>query len=78
MKKFSLSLLLLFFAMLSKAQDAEPYSPQMADKFREDGKIYVVITVIAIIFAAIIIFLALLERKLKKLETRMDELNSRP
>lgn len=77
MKKFSLSLLFLFLAMFSKAQDAASYSPQMADKFREEGKIYVVIAVIAIIFAAIIIFLALLERKLKKLETRMDELNSR-
>jgi len=76
MKKFSFSLLFLLFALFSNAQEAA-YAPQMADKFREDGKIYIVITVIAMIFAAIILFLIILERKLKKMEMRMDELNSR-
>ncbi|MEI6020991.1 MAG: CcmD family protein [Bacteroidota bacterium] len=42
--------------------------PQMADAFRENGKIYVVISVIAIIFLALVVFLVYLERKLNKLE----------
>ncbi len=52
---------------------ASAQSPQMADTFREEGKIYVVISVIAIIFLAIVCFLIFIERKLKKIE---DELKS--
>jgi preprotein translocase subunit SecG len=55
--------LLLCLTFLSHAQNAE-----MAERMREDGKIYVVIAVIGIIFAAIVIFLVTIERRLKKLE----------
>lgn len=41
---------------------------EMADALRSNGKIYVVITVLSIVFTGIIIFLFLIERRLKKLE----------
>jgi hypothetical protein len=69
-KKNRLSLLFLLSVLASKAQDAAA-APQMADALRENGKIYVVITVIALIFIAIVCFLVYLERKLKKLEQQV-------
>ena len=66
-KQFFISLF-LFSAFLSQAQGQLQTAPQMADRFREDGKIYVVIAVIAIVFLAIVGFLIYLERKIKKLE----------
>jgi CcmD family protein len=41
---------------------------EMADKMRMDGKIYVVVAVLSIVFAGIILFLVRLERRLNKLE----------
>ena len=49
-------------------RDYENTEVQMADTFREDGKIYVVVAVLTTIFAGIVLFLALTEIKLKKLE----------
>jgi heme/copper-type cytochrome/quinol oxidase subunit 2 len=69
-KKNIFSLLFLLSALASKAQDATA-APQMADAIRDNGKIYVVITVIALIFIAIVCFLVYLERKLKKLEQQV-------
>lgn len=65
MKRFSTHIfyILLFVAMpaLSQAQD-------MADGMRANGKIYVVVSVLATIFAGIFFFLIYLERKIKKME----------
>jgi uncharacterized membrane protein YqgA involved in biofilm formation len=47
--------------------------PQMADAMRENGKIYVVIAVLAIIFVSIIGFLIYLERKIKNLNDKIDK-----
>ncbi len=69
-KKLSF-LLFLFTALFTRAQPAEP---QMADAFRENGKIYVVITVIGIIFLALVVFMIILERKIKKLEDKANQL----
>lgn len=41
---------------------------EMADKFRADGKIYIVLIVIITIFIGIIVYLFSLEKKIKKLE----------
>ncbi len=41
---------------------------EMADTMRSNGKIYVVITVLATIFAGIFAYLVYLDRKIKKLE----------
>jgi hypothetical protein len=40
----------------------------MADALRSNGKIYVVVTVLATIFAGIIVFLVRLDRKMTRLE----------
>ncbi len=72
MIKKILSLVFLLSAMISSAQ-VEVSGPQMADTFRSDGKIYVVITVIAMIFAALVIFLIALERKVNKLEKQINK-----
>ena len=41
---------------------------EMADTMRSNGKIYVVVTVLATIFAGIFAYLVLLDRKISKLE----------
>ena len=68
MTKLIFSALFLLSVLATHAQDQVTSGPQMADSFREQGKIYVVITVIALIFLAIVGFLVYLERKIKKLE----------
>ena len=55
-----------FFITLSFFANAQ--GAEMADSFRQDGKIYVVTSVIAIIFLALVIYLAVIDRKVKKLE----------
>ena len=45
----------------------------MAEALRSNGKIYVVVAVIAIIFIGLVIFLITIDRKVKKLEKQMDE-----
>jgi hypothetical protein len=55
----------LLFPLLSVAQQAEP---EMADAMRSNGKIYVVVLVLATIFAGIIAYLVRLDRKIGKLE----------
>ncbi|MDI1356505.1 MAG: CcmD family protein [bacterium] len=71
-KKF-LSVLFTMMAIWATAQPMASDAPQMADAFRENGKIYVVITVISLIFLAIIAFLVYLERTLKKLENMIKD-----
>lgn len=61
----------LFFAMSFIGTAQNSAAPQMADTFREDGKIYVVISVLSIIFLSIVLFLFFLERKIKKLEEKL-------
>ena len=75
MIKRVLGLALLFGAIICQAQEGVTAEPQMADEFREDGKIYVVIAVIAMVFLAIVIFLIALERKVKKIEHQINDKN---
>ncbi|RFS18443.1 CcmD family protein [Emticicia sp. C21] len=58
-----LTLTLLFTTNLFAQQEVE-----MADKMRQDGKIWVVVAVIAVVFAGIIGYLVLLDRKISKIE----------
>jgi uncharacterized transporter YbjL len=62
-KPFSLALVLLLISHVGYSQNAE-----MADTFRQDGKIYVVVAIILIVLAGLITYLFLLDRKLNKLE----------
>jgi CcmD family protein len=62
-----ISKLLFFFSlMLSFAASAQEV--QMSDKFREDGKIYVVIAVFTVILTGLFVYVFLLDRKIGKLE----------
>lgn len=66
MKKLvSLVIMLLCFVAV-KAQDGQ--SVEMADKMRSEGKIYVVIGTIVIVFAGLAIYLFSIDRRLKKIE----------
>ncbi len=46
---------------------------EMADLMRSNGKIYVVVAVIAIIFTGIIVYLINLDRKISKIEKRLNK-----
>ncbi len=60
-----LTLLSIFVAAVAQAQEQPA---EMADAMRADGKIYVVVLVLATIFAGIIAYLVRLDRKMTKLE----------
>ena len=61
------------FCLLAALANAQHSGPQMADAMRQDGKIYVVVAVIAAIFISLVIFLIYLERRLRRVERRMQE-----
>ena len=67
--KISLLLTVLLTPFFGIAQEITT-SPDMADAFRRDGKIYVVIAVMAIIFICLIGYLVYIDIKLKKLENK--------
>jgi CcmD family protein len=69
-KKMVLFYVLMCLQLLSIAQTTgNTEAPvEMADGLYQSGKIYVVILVIAIIFAGILTYLILLDRKISKLE----------
>ena len=62
-KKLILPVLLLFSQNLFGQQTVE-----MADQLRADGKIWVVVVVIAVVFAGIIGYLVRLDRQIGRLE----------
>lgn len=65
--KFIITLIALFFSVFANAQNIQP---QMADGLRADGKIYVVISVIAIVFVSLVSYLIYIDVKLRKLEKK--------
>lgn len=58
-----------FISQLVFAQD----SVEMADTMHSNGKIYVVIAVIAIVISVLFIYLISIEKKVKKLEDRLSK-----
>lgn len=63
-QKVFFALLLLATSITVQAQPAV----EMADQFRADGKIRVVVGVIVIIFVGLLVYMIRLDRKVKKLE----------
>lgn len=55
-------------AVNSMAQIADDTSVEMAEQMRAEGKIYVVVAVVLIIFIGMILYLVTLDRKISKLE----------
>lgn len=68
-KRFLLSLLFTINCLLAMAQG----EVEMADALRANGKIYVVVGVISIIFIGIIVYLISIDRKVKKLEDSISK-----
>lgn len=71
-KKIALFLALTVLSTVTFAQD-KCERVEMADGLYQSGKIYVVITVIAIIFTGIIAYLIVLDRKISKLEKQNEK-----
>lgn len=65
---------LLAGALPALAQNAPTSAPDMAEGLRASGKIYVVVLVLATIFAGIIAFLIYLERRLTRLERERTDI----
>lgn len=59
---------LALFIFLIASLFVNAQEPQMADGMRAEGKIYVVITVMAVIFGCVVAYLVVIDRKVKKLE----------
>ncbi len=67
--------LILSFTFISLnlfAQQAVDSEVAMADQMRADGKIWVVVGVIALVFAGIITYLVRLDSKLTKVEKELN------
>ena len=69
--KFSNTLLILLvssFTLMAQQADIE-----MADQFRADGKIYVVISVVLLILVGLFIYLFNLDKKVARLEKEVSK-----
>jgi len=66
MNKLIALLLLILAPFTFYAQE----QPEMADTMRQDGKIYVVVAVLSIVFICLATYLIVIDRKLKKLEQK--------
>ena len=73
MKKLIPLITLLLIATTMFAQDTTANEPEMADKLYADGRIYVVVAVVATIFAGIIVYLINLDSKISKLEKQIKK-----
>lgn len=69
MRKYLLLALLSFSFQIASAQQ----EVEMADTFRSEGKIYVVVAILVLIFVGLIGYLILLDRKVTRLEKRLSE-----
>ena len=66
MRKILVLAFLLMIGLSAFAQQSN--GVEMADTFRNSGKIYVVIATVAIIFVGLAIYLFSMDRRLKKIE----------
>ncbi len=64
---------LLLLSQNLLAQQPVVNGVEMADRLRADGKIWVVVAVIAAVFAGIIVYLVRLDRQIGKLEKEVKE-----
>lgn len=69
----SLLAMFLLFGQNLMAQQPAANGIEMADRLRADGKIWVVVAVIAAVFVGIIVYLIRLDRQLGKLERDVKE-----
>lgn len=65
--KYLTTALIMAVTQWAYAQDAE-----MADAFRSEGKIYVVVAIVLIVLAGLVAYLFILDRKMTKLERMIE------
>ena len=70
MNKFIKLVTLFLFAILPAFGQNQA---EMADSFRAEGKIYVVVAIVLIVLAGLIFYLFLMDKKVKKLEKLVSE-----
>jgi CcmD family protein len=70
--KYLIIFFLLFITLISKAQSVTE-EVEMADAMRSNGKIYVVVAVIATVFAGIVVYLVNLDSKISKIENKIKQ-----
>lgn len=66
--KFLLTVTMVTLATLVFGQPVE-----MADTMRSEGKIYVVVAIVLVIFIGLIIYLVMLDRKITQIEKKLPE-----
>ena len=69
-------LLALFVVLFSQPVFAQNQDVEMADVMRSNGKIYVVVAIILIIFAGLVVYLVSIDRKITRLEKKLTSKNS--
>lgn len=74
MKKYLITILLIGLGFPLLAQPTQPDGIEMADALRSSGKIYVVVVVLVLIMTGLFLYLAGLDRKIRKME---KEINSK-
>lgn len=62
--------LLVMSSLPTLAQSSDEIA--MADAFRAEGKIYVVVAVMLLIFAGMVVYMVSIDRKLKRLEKELE------
>lgn len=83
MRKFIfciLTLLLLNFSAIAQGPTNDTQSTpttEMADALRAEGKIYVVVLVVAILFTFFLGYLVVADRQLKKVEKEVENLKNK-
>ncbi|OUJ69340.1 CcmD family protein [Hymenobacter crusticola] len=64
---------LLLPVMRALAQVPATDTPEMADTLRQNGKIYVVVAVIAVVLTGLLVYLISLDRKIGRLERELKD-----
>lgn len=73
MNKRSTILFLCLTFLSTISLHAQETKPEMADLMRSEGKIYVVVGILLIIFIGLITYLVMLDKKISRLEKRLPE-----
>ena len=67
----NIGLILLMILTQIFGANAQAAEVEMADQFRADGKIYVVVATLLLVMAGIILFLIWLERRISNMEREL-------
>ena len=73
MKKLLSLLAFLLISANLLAQQTVDSGVEMADAMRSDGKIYVVVAVIAVVLTGLLVYLIMLDRKIGRLEKELKK-----